>query len=66
MKDRSVHAAIVENLEQPGSRTKDRLVDALAEEHDPVDVKHALGDLLVEGVVEEHPEIDNAYVLAEE
>ncbi|QZX98717.1 hypothetical protein [Halobaculum rubrum] len=66
MKDRSVHAAIVENLEQPGSRTKERLVDALADEFDEVDVKHALGDLLVEGTVEEHPEIEGAYVLFEE
>ncbi|SHG77857.1 hypothetical protein [Halobaculum gomorrense] len=66
MTDRSVRDAIIENLEQPGSRTKERLVDALADEYDEVHVKHALGDLLVEGVVEEHPGIDGAYVLAEE
>ena len=56
---------VLELLDEPGSRTKESLVDNLEDEFEPTEVTRALGNLLVEDEIEKHPEIDGAYRLSQ-
>lgn len=65
---KDVHGAIVDVLDEPGSRTKDRIIEAVADrqgyQERPVEVH--LSDLILEGTVVEHPQIENAWILADD
>lgn len=64
----AVHEAIIELLDEPRSKTKARIVEAVTQRYDYREqaIKVHLSDLIHEGHVVEHPGIDYAWVLAEE
>ena len=52
---------VLELLDEPGSRSKQSLIEELEGEVEPVEVTRSLGELIVENVVEEHPKIGGVY-----
>lgn len=58
-----VREAILEELDEPGTRTKEELLENVADVEgvEESTVKHHLGTMMVDGIVEEHPDFQGAY-----
>lgn len=53
---------VLEHLEEPGSRTKDSLLEEL-DAVDSAELTRALGQLILDGEIQEHPDIEGAYLV---